>query len=279
VIGATALGGITNAGIISAGKTGVNIVGVTTLSGGIVNRGTITAKQATGDMGIFVTHVSVFGDSSAGGGITNIGTISAADQGIFVNFATTFARAIINSGKLVAETGINVARFAVFGTSASGGGIINSGTILATADRGIFLHDAATFAGVVANSSVIAAHITRIDILRVQTLSGGVSNSGRITSTTQAGIQISSVAVLGNTSASGSVVNSGTISAAKGILVQETSTVAGDIINGGVVAAQSNGIVVRGVATFLGSVSTGARSAPAVSALNSANPPTARLAF
>jgi hypothetical protein len=94
----------------------------------------------------------------------------------------------------------------------------------------------------------------------VTTLSGGVSNSGKITATSGAGIQISSGTVLGNTSASGSVVNSGTISAAKGIVVQ-SSTIAAAIINGGVIVAKgdflgrSDGIFVLGVSTFLGGVS------------------------
>jgi hypothetical protein len=157
VIGATALGGITNAGIISAGKTGVNIFGVTTLSGGIINRGTITATRATGDSGIFVTEVLVFGDSSAGGGITNTGTISAAFHAISLQSVTTFAGAIVNSGKLVAETGIRYDIFSVFGAGTSGGGITNTGTIIAS-DRGINLDIGATFTWVVANSNVIAAH-------------------------------------------------------------------------------------------------------------------------
>jgi hypothetical protein len=67
VVGATVLGGITNSGIVSAGKTAIAISAVTTVSGGIVNRGTITATLATGDMGIAVTQLHVFGDSSAGG--------------------------------------------------------------------------------------------------------------------------------------------------------------------------------------------------------------------
>ena len=254
-------GGITNSGNISAAKTGVNISGVTTVSGGIVNRGTITAMPATGDMGIFVTGVRVFGDSSAGGGVTNIGTISAADQAILLQSVATFTGAIVNSGRLVAETGIHYDSFSVFGAGTSGGGITNTGTIVAS-DRGINLDFGTVFTGVVANSSVIAAHGTGINIVNVKILSGGVSNSGKITATSGVGIQVStsSGAVLGNTSASGSVVNSGTISAAKGIVVQ-SSTIAAAIINGGVIvakgdfSAKSDGIVVRGVATFLGGVS------------------------
>ena len=99
VFGATALGGITNSGIVVAGRTGVNISGVTTLSGGIINRGTITAGTATLAMGIAVTQVNVFGDSSAGGGITNTGTISAAFNAIQLQSVATFAGAIVNSGK------------------------------------------------------------------------------------------------------------------------------------------------------------------------------------
>jgi hypothetical protein len=114
VLGATAFGGITNSGVISAGKTGVNIFGVTTVSGGILNRGAITAAQETGDSGIFVSEVRVFSDSSAGGGITNTGTISAAFHAISLQAVTTFAGAIVNSGRLVAETGHPLRHFLGF---------------------------------------------------------------------------------------------------------------------------------------------------------------------
>jgi hypothetical protein len=137
---------------------------------------------------------------------------------------TTFGGAIVNSGRLAAETGIHYDGFSVFGAGKSGGGITNTGTISAS-DRGIFLAIGSTFTGVVANTNVIAAHGTGIKISDVITLSGGVSNSGKITATSGTGIQIGSVTVLGSTSAGGSVVNSGTISAAKGIVVQTAATV------------------------------------------------------
>src|SRR5262249_51903100 len=116
-------GGITNSGVISAARTGVNISHVTTFLGGIVNLGTITAMPATGDMGIHLTHVDVFGDSSAGGGITNAGTISAASQAILLQFVTTFAGGIVNSGRLVAKTGIHNGLFTLFDAGAAGSGI------------------------------------------------------------------------------------------------------------------------------------------------------------
>ena len=172
---------------------------------------------------------------------------------------TTFAGAIVNSGRLVAETGIHYDFFKVFGAGTSGGGITNTGTITA-ADRGINLDLGTTFTGVVANTSVIAAHGTGIKISDVTTFSGGVSNSGKITATSGAGIEISSGTVFGSISAGGSVVNSGTISAAQGIVVQ-AATIAGAIINnGGIVAkgdvfGKSDGIFVLGVSTFLGGVS------------------------
>jgi hypothetical protein len=133
---------------------------VTTFLGGIVNRGTITVMPATGDMGIHLTHVGVFGDSSAGGGITNAGTISAADQAILLQFVTTFAGGIVNSGKLVAETGIHYDLFTVFGAGVSGSGITNTGTITAS-ERGINLDLGTIFAGGIVNTNVIAAHTRR----------------------------------------------------------------------------------------------------------------------
>ena len=111
---------------------------VTTLSGGIVNRGTITATNGAGDDGISVTEVRIFGDPSTDGGITNSGTISAAGHAIALQSVTTFAGSIVNSGRLVAETGIHYDIFSVFGAGTSGGGITNTGTIIAS-DRGINL--------------------------------------------------------------------------------------------------------------------------------------------
>jgi hypothetical protein len=109
-------------------------------------------------------------------------------------------------------------------------------------ERGIVLHDAGNFAGVVANSSVIAAHRSGIEIAGVATLSGGVSNSGRITATTGDGISIDQSEggnPIPGALVSGGITNSGTISAGGvAIAVSETATFAGGISNSGKIASE-----------------------------------------
>ena len=243
-------GGIVNnsSGLIAAVASGIGVKQVATFTGGISNSGKLTVAGE----GILVSGVAVFGDTSAGGGIVNSGTISAADQGIFVKSVTTFAAGIVNSGKLGAQTGISVSNFVFFGAGSSGGGITNRGTITAS-DHGIVLQNGADFAGVVANSSVIAAHTTGIKIDGVSTLSGGVSNSGTITGTVGDGIQISHTQAnnpIPGGLVSGGITNSGTISAAgAAIEIFDTATFAGGISNSGRLAAAKS-IAVTGVGFF-----------------------------
>jgi hypothetical protein len=130
-------GGITNTGTITAAAgilAGYPGFAVTTFSGSLINRGKITASQ---------TGIGVFSISTFTGGVTNSGTITAGDAGIVVGDATltrlrrtgvnligaspsavTIPGGILNSGSIVASTGILVG-----GGSDISGGITNSGSI------------------------------------------------------------------------------------------------------------------------------------------------------
>jgi hypothetical protein len=99
--------------------------------------------------------------------ISNGGTISAGGIGIDVDGASA---------------GVS----AVFGTTASGGGIANTGTISAN------------------NSGVL--------VKRVATFQGGISNSGKIIGKAFGGIRVSSVGVSGSGGFAGGISNGGTIS-------------------------------------------------------------------
>ena len=83
-------GGITNAGTISAGHAGIDLTGVGTFLGRIVNSG--TGKIFASDGGIDVSTVAVFGAGSTAGGITNAGTISAGHAGIELDQCWDFSR-------------------------------------------------------------------------------------------------------------------------------------------------------------------------------------------
>src|SRR5262249_23725584 len=86
--------GRTNAGIISAGHTGI-FVSAATFLGSIVNSagGKIVSRSSAG---IHLTHVTVFN------GITNSGTISAAHSGIVLDQVATFGGDIRNRGAISA---------------------------------------------------------------------------------------------------------------------------------------------------------------------------------
>lgn len=93
----------------SGSTTAISVISGAFLSGGnIFDSGVII-----GGIKVDVTRVNVFGDSSAGGGITNTGTISAAFNAIQLQSVATFAGAIVNGARLVAETGIHYGFFTV----------------------------------------------------------------------------------------------------------------------------------------------------------------------
>jgi uncharacterized protein with beta-barrel porin domain len=163
-------GGIVNqrGGTISAGE-GVRISNIAqfgTLSGGIVNAGSILSNQS----GVLAINVATFM-----GGISNSGTISAQGAGLNVQSSPTFLDGITNNGRIVSGSNDilveNVSRFA--------GGISNAGTL--TAATSISVDNIAAFTGNISNSGTIAGR-TAVSVGPNVTFAGGgaIVNSGTI---------------------------------------------------------------------------------------------------
>jgi hypothetical protein len=284
---ASAGGGISNSGTISAGGTGIKLQAIATLSGGIGNSGAISG----GDIGIRLLN-----DTTFSGGISNRGTISARNPGIEVEEVTTFSGGIVNSsgGRIASKSGDGIFVRAVvdFGNTSAGGGISNSGAISA-GDTGIRLAGVATaFGGIsnsgniaagigivvatvadfgnagagggISNSGTISANHPGIDLFDVTTFSGGIGNTGKIASKSGNGIFVDFGMDFGNTSTGGGISNSGTISAGHtGIRLASVATAFGGISNSGMISAGLAGIDLFDVSIFSagGLINTGAISA------------------
>jgi autotransporter passenger strand-loop-strand repeat protein len=129
----TFAGGVTNAGVISAGATGVDISQIGMLSGGIVNSGTIAGKLG---IGVFTTTVA--------GGIVDSGSIKATEAGISIDGLSevlasktaidiagpTFTGGIFNAGVVSGSAGIEI-------KSARAVSIFDGGTIIGTGGTAI----------------------------------------------------------------------------------------------------------------------------------------------
>jgi autotransporter passenger strand-loop-strand repeat protein len=129
----TFAGGVTNAGVISAGATGVDIFQIGMLSGGIVNSGTIAGKLG---IGVFTATVA--------GGIVDSGSIKATEAGISIDGLSevlssktaidiagpTFTGGIFNTGVVSGSAGIEI-------KSAHAVSIFDGGTIIGTGGTAI----------------------------------------------------------------------------------------------------------------------------------------------
>jgi hypothetical protein len=126
VLGAGSAGGIVNAGVISAGASGIDISQIAMISSGIVNSGTIAGKLG---IGVFTATVA--------GGIIDSGSIIAATTGISIDGLSevrasktaidiagpTFTGGIRNTGVVSGSAGIEI-------KSAHGVSIFDGGTII-----------------------------------------------------------------------------------------------------------------------------------------------------
>jgi hypothetical protein len=238
-------GGVVSGGIrvgsqgrISAGFSAIGVESAPTFGGGISNAGKLFSTSSTG---IFVTSVAVFGNGSAGG-ITNTGTIAAGARGILVN-PTTFFGGIKNQGIISAKTsgiGVNGGTFS--------GGITNSGTVFATS-RGIALgvKPGFLFTGDLANAGKISA-ATGIGV-GVATVRGAIVDSGTINATNK-GILVDGGVVSGGIQVS----SKGKIFGGSGVIVENTTTFAGGITNGGTISVATHAIIVTSLTAFAGGV-------------------------
>jgi hypothetical protein len=277
VISATTFsGGVTNTGTIGSG--GISVVSGAFLSGGgILDSGIITGGVkvdssskivATGAGGS--TAIVIANTGSFGGGISNAGTLSATNSGIFVNDVSVFTGGIINSGTIAARFFSGIL---ILATSTFSGGISNLGKITANG-TGISLADIVTFSGGITNSGTVFA-TSRGIALGVKPgflFTGDLANAGKISAATGIGVGVATVR--------GAIVDSGTINATNkgilvdggvvsggiqvsskgkifggsGVIVENTTTFAGGITNGGTISVATHAIIVTSLTAFAGGV-------------------------
>ena len=250
---ATFTGGITNSGTISAGSAGIWVMAAGSFAGGITNAASgVIAAPGGIRVGFGTITGGAYTVSSFGGGITNQGVISAATSGIAVNGVSTFTGGISNSGT-ISVSGFFSTGISVENVGTFSGGISNSGTIFAGATGIHVCGCVTTFLGGIANSGLISASSAGISVGSVSTFGGGINNSGTISAGFGPGIEVAGVDTF-----SGGISNSGTISAAfgPGIEVGFVETFSGGISNSGTISAAFGvGIEVGFVETFSGGIS------------------------
>jgi hypothetical protein len=249
----TVSGSVSNAGTISATKTGIIVTNNAIVSGGIANSGTISGKSGivvsdnatvsggianSGTISVGGAAISVETVSTFSGSINNSGTITAAAQGILVSDNTTVSGGIANSGTISAGG----APISVEAVSTFSGNINNSGTITTT-KTGIVVTNNATVSGGIANSGTISAGGAAISVATVSTFSGNISNSGTITGKT--GIVIGANVTF---AAEPAIVNTGTITGTGGTAINLTNATGALTveIDGGTVTGNILGSTVAG---------------------------------
>jgi uncharacterized protein with beta-barrel porin domain len=227
-LGASIGGSVINDGLINATSEDGIFVQHATVTGSIVNTGTIDTNG--GSAGIVAARGSV------GGSVTNSGTINAKVVGIDVNGQFVGGSVGNIGGTINAQYGIGV-------TGQSGlpavitGNVANTGTINASAYTGIAIYaylGGATVGGSVLNSGTINATVGTGIGLYGASVTTGITNSGTITAH-NVGILISNTTavVAGAATITGGLTNQGTINAATGIVVNGGSTLVGGITNTG----------------------------------------------
>jgi len=102
----------------------------------------------------------------------------------------------------------------IFDVGAFGGGITNSGKILAGASGALALSNVTSFTGDISNTGTISAVGFGIKMNGGSVFTGVVSNSGKIVANGNDGVDITDVSTF-----AGNVINSGTVSGATGIHV------------------------------------------------------------
>ena len=253
----SATGDINNQGTIFAGATShvaVSIANFGTLNGTILNSGTIQVAAQTGNVatGIHLnTAASVSGVISNSGLIDIVGHSKAAGTAIGIHASQTFfGGGISNSGTILATKafavmGIDVARNLFGETSTFTAGIANSGLISASGQNtgiGIFA-EVSNFSGGVSNSGTINAAASGFAangiVVEGSTFTGGISNSG--------------VLNISNSGATG-------LAHASGIFVAFESAFSGGVSNSGTInvtlaGGEGVGISINNVSHFTGSVS------------------------
>lgn len=232
VNGSANAGSITNAGAILAGdRYGIYIGTSSTLTGGIINTGTIQVTSASASDGVYFAF-----QGSASGGLFNSGQIEATGT-IFSNgvrFVGGTLDYLTNIGQIVGESnGIH------FTGGSITNGITNSGTITGTNAAGIVARTNVTMGGI-SNDGIISGAQDGI-LLYSSAITNGITNSGNIEGTAQAGIDINN-----SSSLSGGIHNSGNITGGSlGIRLNSAASFSGGLTNSGLI--QSSNISGTGV--------------------------------
>ncbi len=207
----------------------------TTLTGNIVNKGTITSNYVdinigTGNFGTPPTSPGA--GATLVGSITNSGSLlvgagSSGTTGISLNGTGSVVTGSITNdinGTISGEVGIGVT-----GGAHLGGSLINDGMINLALGHGFEINTGATIAGNVTNSA-----------------------TGKIITTGSAGMSIA-----GSSSITGTVTNAGSITSTRyGILLAPTS-IGGSVINSGIMNSGGYGIAMFGSSNVLSSNVTG----------------------
>ena len=207
----------------------------TTLTGNIVNKGTITSNFVninigTGNFGTPPTSPGA--GATLNGSITNSGSLlvgvgSSGTTGISLSGTNSVVTGSITNdmnGTISGEVGIGVT-----GGAHLGGSIINDGMINLALGHGFEINTGATIAGDVSNSA-----------------------TGKIITTGSAGMSVA-----GSASITGTVTNAGTITSTRYGILLAPSSVGGSVINSGIMNSGGYGIVLFGSSSVLTSSVTG----------------------
>ena len=228
-----------------ADHDGVAVYNGSTVSGAIINQGTIGA----GDL---ANYAIVIRDSTITGGIDNQGTAASADTAILVDvlWAGAFSGSITNSGT-VSGGGAGIA----FQGESLAGGIANSGTITSvltgiSVDIAAATADGGTLAAGLVNAGSVASQDNAGIRVYAGTLDGGLRNtaSGRVSAPSDHGIYLDVGAIGGGLSNAGLIESGGTGLEVRG------ETLDGGVANTGTLTSTGGDGIVLSLAAASGAV-------------------------
>lgn len=274
-------GGITNNGNIEGGAgsgSGITVAN-STITGNIINNGTIEGFFASTGTGINITDAS-----QINGDITNTGRINASSNGILVASGSTVSGNITNTGSI--EGGEGSGNGIAVTNGIVTGNIVNTGAIEGgegysfyaggNIGTGIRVSDGSQVNGAIINGSggMIQATYDAI-LVDASTVGNGIVNAGTLIGAS--GITVQSQSVIGSggivnsagglisadnggiavlsSQINGSITNAGTVNASNGILVTSGSVITGDILNSGTISilgsTDNSGIAISGSGTVI----------------------------
>ncbi|MGO8738754.1 beta strand repeat-containing protein [Rhodoblastus sp.] len=218
----------------------------TSFAGNIGNTGVISpgAPSSSPPTGVAI----LLSNATLTGNITNSGTISAP-IGISLVGATVNGQ-IVDSGVITASAaGILIDAHSTINVSGANNAIIVSGP---------------TFLGGISNAGSVAAGYAAIAVgnnsTPVAMFSGGIVNTGVLTSNQSVALAVGGGATTSISTFSGNVVNQGTINGWFGVMLDNIQLFAGNLSNSGTINSASGGaigpqaIYVENVSTFAGNI-------------------------